>query len=179
MTPGLDVPAFERGVIRVFSPDATDPSLAAVLPPHPVDAGHFAPLLGLSTLSEDGIDRITLSDLADFTLSEFLQIGHDLSAETLAAHRETLDQLKGHLFLVHSSAFSGKAVTLRPASGLVFVGAFRQTELPPAPIALPEKEKPEVLTPPGQSLASRRTGSLLPLVLLAIVALAFVLYTLF
>lgn len=178
MNLALTVQAFERGVIRLFTPDMNDRRLAAILPPHPVDAGHLAPLLGLSRLAEEGIDRINLSDLSDLTLSEFLQIGHDLPAETLAPRRQELDALKGHLFLLHSSAFGGKAVTISPAEGLTFLGAFRQTDTPPAPITLPEAERPAVLTRDTGTPQNKGKGTALPLLIAVALAVAMALYLL-
>lgn len=148
MTGGLSVPAFETGVIRLFAPQADDPALAAILPPHPLDAAHLAPLLGVDRLREDMADRIALRDLGDYTLTEFLRIAHDIRLADLAPQQDSLDALTGHLVILHSAAFEGAAVSLHPVPGLHFLGAFHRNDAPPAPLSLPEAERPEILTPP-------------------------------
>lgn len=185
MTPGepaqtaLHVPALESGVTRIFSLDPTAPALTAILPPHPLDAGHVATLLGLSVLREGQSDRIAIKDLGDLTLSEFLRIGHDARSDDLAAIAPTLDALGGHVLLVHSLAFDGRATTLSPNPGLSFMGAFRRNDAPPAPLTLPEQERPEILArPAGPQPSGRPLGALVTLALLALAALV-LLYTLF
>jgi hypothetical protein len=164
--PSLTVPAFEAGVTRIFALDPADPALAAILPPQPLDAGHLAPLLGLAALREGHADRVAIKDLGDLTLSEFLRIGHDARSDDLAANAAALDGLHGHVLLVHSSAFHGQAVTLAPVRGLTSMGGFRRNNAPPAPLSLPEKERPEVLERPAPQVPWLRIGGLLPFVLL-------------
>ncbi len=175
--PSLTVPAFEAGVTRIFALDPADPTLAAILPPQPLDAGHLAPLLGAATLREGHADRVAIKDLGDLTLSEFLRIGHDARSDDLAANAAALDGLRGQVLLVHSSAFDGQAVTLAPVPGLTFMGGFRRNDAPPAPLSLPEKERPEVLERPAPQAPGLRIGGLLPLVLL-ILGLVAVLFAL-
>lgn len=174
MRPSLAIPAQETGVIRVFALDAKAPALAAILPPHPLDAGHLAPLLGLPTIRDEDAERVTLKDLGNLSLSEFLRVGHDIREDDLAPLTEALDALAGHVLLIHSTAFGGEAAHILPAPGIRFVGAFRRTEAPAAPLTLPEAERPEILAPPPMTV-SRRRGSGLVLALVILVSLAAVL----
>lgn len=152
----LSVPAFEAGAVRVFSLDAAEPRLAAIFPPHPIDAGHLAPLLGLDTLRDEDAERIAIADLGDYTLSEFLRIGHDIRSADLAPHAQALDALKGHVLLIHSTAFAGAPVQLSPAQGLRPIALLHRNDAPPAPLSLPENERPEILTPPPQETTKSR-----------------------
>lgn len=167
--PGLCVPAHEAGVIRIFAPAPADPALAAILPPHPLDAGHLAPLLGVDHLRTEDAERIPIRDLGDYTLSEFLRIGHDIRSAELAPCAARLDGLSGHVILVHSSAFEGRPATLRPAPSLAFLGAFRRNDAPPTPLSLPEAPRPEILTPPASPDARLRRRSGLALLILTLV----------
>lgn len=175
--PGLTVPAFEAGVTRIFAMDAADPALSAILPPHGFDSGALAALLGLPGLRDGHADRVAVADLGDFTLSEFLRIGHDARSDDLAPLAPALDGLRGHVLLLHSGAFDGRPATLTPAPGLGFMGSFRRNDAPPAPLTLPEKERPEVLERPAPQVPGLRLGFLLPLVLV-ILGLVAVLYAL-
>lgn len=178
MRPSLAIPAQETGVIRVFALDAKAPALAAILPPHPLDAGHLAPLLGLPTIRDEDAERVTLKDLGDLSLSQFLRVGHDIREDDLAPLAEVLDALAGHVLLIHSTAFGGEAAHILPAPGIRFVGAFRRSEAPAAPLTLPEAERPEILAPPPPMTVSRRRGSglVLALVILVILAAVLILY---
>ena len=147
--PSLTVPAFEAGVTRIFALDPADPTLAAILPPQPLDAGHLAPLLGAATLREGHADRVAIKDLGDLTLSEFLRIGHDARSDDLAANAAALDGLRGQVLLVHSSAFDGQAVTLAPVPGLTFMGGFRRNDAPPCPAFAARKGTPRGAGAPG------------------------------
>lgn len=164
---GLSVPAHELGVLRLFALDPDAPTLAALRPPHQLEAGQLAPLLGLSTLREGQAERFAINDLGDFTLTEFLRIAHDIRSDELAPHQPLLDSLKGHVLALHSPAFSGAATRLTPAPGLRFLGAFRRNDAPPAPLSLPATEKDETLSPP-LSAPSRRGSGLAILTALAL-----------
>ena len=164
----LIVPAHETGVIRIFAPKEQAPQLAAVLPPHPVDGGHFAPLLSVETIRDQDVERIALRDLGEYSFSEFLRIGHDVRSSDLGPIRADLDALTGQAFLVHSTAFGGRAVTLRPHPALRFCGAVRRNDAPITPLSLPEAEKPDILTPPPQPATQGRPVGL-GLVLLCLV----------
>lgn len=167
---GLVVPAHETGVIRVFAPQGNDPALAAVLPPHPVDAGHFAPLLGIDTIIDTDVERINLKDLGDFTFSEFLRIGHDIRSSDIEPIRDDLDLLTGQAFLAHSSAFAGKATNLNPHPALRFIGALRRNDAPPTPLSLPPAEKPDIIPLPPAPASKGHVGIGL-LILVVIVGL--------
>lgn len=153
----LTIPAHEAGTVRVFAMDASDPALATILPPHPLEAGHLARLLGVESLREGDVERIAIRDLGDYTLSEFLRIGHDTRSSDLAPHAADLDALQGHVVLIHSTAFSGKSATLSPAPGLRLVATLRRNEAPPPPLSLPEAERPEILAPQGKAESRRRS----------------------
>lgn len=152
----LTIPAHEAGFVRVFAIDALDPALATILPPHLLDAGHLARLLGVESLREGDVERVAIRDLGDYTLSEFLRIGHDTRSSDLAPHAADLDALQGHVVLIHSTAFAGKPATLSPAPGLRLVATLRRNEAPPPPLSLPEAERPEILVPQGKAESSRR-----------------------
>lgn len=153
MTEGLAVPAAELGVVRVFALDRADPVLVAILPPHPVDGGHLAPLLGLARIDDEDVERITIKDLGDMALSDLLAIGHDIRAEDLEPARARLDAATGQVLLIHSRAFGGQAAQLAPAPGLHFLGAFRRMDAPPAPLTLAPAPRDEALPPPPATAA--------------------------
>jgi hypothetical protein len=170
MTQGLAVPAAELGVVRVFALDGADPALAAILPPHPVDGGHLAPLLGLARIDDEDVERIALRDLGEMALSDLLAIGHDIRAEDLEPARARLDE-------IHSRAFGGQAAQLAPAPGLRFLGAFRRNDAPPAPLSLPAAERGEALPPPPAAAAPpARKGWAMAALFLALLLLGLALF---
>lgn len=176
MTPELAVTAHEAGIVRLFAIDPAAPALAAILPPHPLDAGHLAPLLGLASLREDGAERIAIADLGDYTLSEFLRIGHDLRSADLAPVAARLDSQTGQILLLHSTAFAGQAAQITPATGLRFLGAFHRNDAPAAPLSLPAHERPEILEPhpDDDSPAPRRRHLWVKLILAVMLAIVIV-----
>lgn len=177
MTQGLAVPAAELGVIRVFALDGADPALAAILPPHPVDGGHLAPLLGLARIDDEDVERIALRDLGEMALSDLLAIGHDIRAEDLEPARARLDATTGQVLLIHSRAFGGQAAQLAPAPGLRFLGAFRRNDAPPAPLSLPAAERGEALPPPPAAAAPpARKGWAMAALILALLLLGLALF---
>ncbi len=176
LAPDLSVPALEAGVIRVFALDGGDPALAAILPPHPLDAGHLAPLLGVAALREGDAERIALRDLGDYTLSEFLRIGHDIRSEELAPVAAELDALTGHVILLHSAAFAGQAASLTLHPGLRLVASLNRRAAPATPLSLPAAERPEILTPVPAAATKGKGGFWLAAVILGLIAMGALLF---
>lgn len=175
-TPGLSVPPLEAGVIRVFSLAEGDPALAAILPPHPLDAGHLAPLLGVASLRDGDAERVDLRDLGDYTLSEFLRIGHDIRSEELAPVAAELDTLEGHVILLHSAAFAGQAASLAPHPALRLVASLHRRAAPATPLSLPATERPEILTPPPALATKGKGGVWLAAVILGLIVMGALLF---
>lgn len=93
----------EIGCVRVFHFD----------PPN--DDGpifQFQAAIGVSGLSADHVQHVVLAELGDMPLRSFLSVAYEIDASVLDKATE-LDDLTGHIFIVRSSAFLDRPVTLK------------------------------------------------------------------
>ncbi|MEX0338073.1 MAG: hypothetical protein AB3N11_03440 [Arenibacterium sp.] len=112
----------ERRVVRVF---------ALEVPPEQIrfmrdESGALADMLGLTSVDLDHVDLIRLSDLDELGLLGYLVEGCDVKEDEVEPSTEILDALQGHVLVVLSRAFGGKAAMLAPKPGLRLVATFGQ-----------------------------------------------------
>jgi len=124
----MKVPALEAGVIRLFAIDLPLDEIKAFNTKTNRDDGdaHW-PLkdaLGAQYLDEDFVEVFPVSDLEGLGLSGYLMQGNDVTSDQIDPMRGQLDQLKGHVLLVFSSAFDGIAQTLKPTQSLRHIATF-------------------------------------------------------
>ncbi len=105
----LIVPEGEHGRIRVFALDMRPEQADFLREPGAVDQ-----VLGLAGLDPAQIDVIRIADLEDLGLAGYLTEGCGLPEEQIAPDREMLAALEGHVMVLRSRAFGGKAAVIAP-----------------------------------------------------------------
>lgn len=175
MSDKIEVPAQETGVVRLFAVD---------LPPEDIeDFADFEregwPLisaLGIFDLNPSYVEIFPVKQLEDMGLSGYLTEAYNISPEDLKDDRTVLNNIRGHVALISSPAFRGKAQTLRLHHPLRWLGTWSEPrpELDLAPI---RSDAAQGLTgenaPAGKPVFPRWLGWLLPLAGFALGALIF------
>lgn len=126
MSDPFNVSASERGVVRVFTTDLDAEGNAAIT------TENVHRLLGEElVLDPSRIEVFPSTVMSEMGLSNYLIEGYGIPSEDLAGTAAKLDVMKGLVILVASAAFKGQEVTLAPAEGIRFVGAFREPSMAP------------------------------------------------
>lgn len=125
MSAPMQIPAFESGVIRLFAIDLADDQIDGFAT-RSDDAAPWPLLdaLGASSLDQDFIEVFPVGDLEGLGLGGYLHTGNDIPLDQIDPLAPQLDQLKGHVLLVLSSAFGGSAQSLNPKSPLRHIATF-------------------------------------------------------
>jgi hypothetical protein len=176
MTDLLQVPAGEQEVLRVFALDLP-PEQAREMAERPANGGvngggdPLAAALGVDRLDRARVEIFPAGDLAGVGLSGYLAEGLGVAPGELEGARAALDAETGHLVIVPSQAFGGRAATLDPKPPLRPLGAFRLEQ--PAPPAAPDPapRDPAPVPPPDAGAAPRTPPRRLPRLLLLVALL--------
>lgn len=174
MTDPLDIPAGERGVVRVFALQIEAGGIQALKAP-----GAMGTALGVPGIDADYVEAFPLTDLAGVGLATYLSDGCGVPEAVIAPQAEQLDALQGSVMVVLSKAFGGKAARLHPSAQLDLVGVFAETPVDwsgNGPIdtasALPGGSGPAPALPPARP---PRAATYVVLGLIALAALLFLL----
>lgn len=155
----IQIPAHEHGVSRLFALSMTGQEAQTVR----AQEDQQAALLGVDTLRTAGVEVFRVSDLGDMGLLGYLREGVDAQEADLKRDAQKLMGLDGWVMLVHSSAFDGRAVHLRPDPALTLIGTYGQVaqDKTPAPLeaetAQPYTGVPLASTPASTSDKRSRT----------------------
>ncbi|MGS4944411.1 hypothetical protein ACVDG3_02940 [Meridianimarinicoccus sp. RP-17] len=168
----LRVVAGESGHVRLFTIDTEHPDGAALRAALVADDGTapalVAAALGVGHVDPQWITLVPVADVRAIGLATYLRAGHDIPDEQLAAQSAALGRAAGHILLVMSPAFAGRAETIALSPCLTPLAAFtRRREAPPAPPPQPDP----VPAPPAPEPAPVR-GGLRPLAIGALVVAA-------
>jgi len=166
------VVAGEAGHVRLYTIDTEHPEGAALRAALVADDGSAGPLvagaLGVGHVDSQWITLVPIADVRAIGLATYLRAGHDIPDDQLAAQSAVLGRAAGHLLLVMSPAFQGRAETITPAPCLAPLAHFtRRREAAAAPTPAPDP-KPE---PPAPEATPAR-GGLPPLAIGALVVAA-------
>jgi hypothetical protein len=113
----LDIPAKERGQLRLFAVNLTNPSDTPT-------AQTLCDLLGANDLDPTYVELVQISDLDEMSLPQYLSQGYDIDAETLAPDRTRLAALSGYVLIILSLAFRDRALTLRDVPDLTLIASY-------------------------------------------------------
>ncbi len=149
------IPAQETGVLRLFSLDMPREQIRFLN-----EAGALDDVLGVSGLDTDHVEIFPVSDLEDLGLRGYLTEGHAVPEDQLGAG---LADVTGHVLLLHSRAFAGRAMTLKPGAALVPIGVYSVTPTDwtarPAPVPASARPNTGVPRSPREARArARRIG---------------------
>lgn len=176
MTGPLTVPASERGIVRVFALDMP-PEQARFLS----EPGALDQVLGVQGIDPADAQIIRIADLEEFGLLGYLTEGAGIPPSELAADRARLKALEGHVLVLFSRAFGGRAVTLAPHPGLTLIGAYavEPTDWRGGPIET-DSAKPYSggarASPRAARSQARRIGGLVFAVVMLLIALALLIW---
>ena len=161
MTNVIEIPAGERGVIRIFDLDMA-PEQARFLR----EPGALAQVLGIDAINLDHVEIFPISDLEELGLAGYLTQGCGIAEDEVAPERDRLAALEGHVLLLRSRAFDGAATRLTPARQIRHIASFGERPInwsaPPQPT--PESSKLYIgpkLSPRAARHVSRRIGAAL------------------
>jgi hypothetical protein len=104
----------ETRAIRIFSMEMT--AQQAEFQKDPIA---MQQVLGIQDIDPKYVEIFALSDLDQLGLAGYLIEGCGVPESALAPERERLDALTGYVMLLHSQAFGGRAVTLKPTLPLI------------------------------------------------------------
>ncbi|MEX0283246.1 MAG: hypothetical protein AB3N23_01400 [Paracoccaceae bacterium] len=170
MSGPLTVPPNERGVVRVFSLIIEAGGIKAFKAPGAIDTA-----LGVSGVDTEYVEVFPVTDLAGVGLANYLVDGCGVPEAVIDPDRDRLDALEGHLMVVLSKAFQGRAATITPAGPLVLAGVYAETPVDwssSGPIKT-DSARPGTghVSPLPPSDATRRVGSAVFVGMLLLIAL--------
>lgn len=173
----LNVPASETGKVRVFALNMDEDDATALREPGGPDG-----VLGVLQVDPAYVEVFPVKDLDGLGLAGYLTEGCGISTEQIAPDTARLNSLGGHVMLVFSRAFSGRAVTLHPTSDVTLIATYDETPLDwSGPPIVTESAKPQVRA--GQSprfarsRARRIGGSIFAVFMVLIALLLYMVFT--
>ncbi len=176
MTDTIEIPAFEHGVVRVFTaPFPSEAALRTYATPEGAAEGAPWPLrddLGAGALDPRGVEAFAMGNLKGMGLPGYLRMAYGVSEREASDPR--LAEAEGHVVLIASRAFGGRATRLRMPDRLRYLGAFHDAEASPgaaaslgaakggeagAPAERPPPEAPPAAGGPRPSATGRAAGA--------------------
>lgn len=181
MSDDLHVSKHETGVTRVFALDLDKEHLASFMhETYGEDGDDYSwPLqtaLGAEYLDHDFIEAFPMSDLGEMGLADYLAHGHGVAEDELDAVRASLESQTRAVVIISSSAFRGIEQHLDPTPPLKLLAVFREEPAIPPMDTLASKGAVGNLSAPnveGENKPRRRPGSLVALVVLILIVVAF------
>lgn len=168
----IHIPEGERGHIRVFSLNMR-PEQARFLR----EPGALAQVLGIDDIDLNHVEIFPLSDLEELGLGGYLTEGCGIRAGDVAADREALDKLEGHVLLLRSHAFQGAETRLTPAEQIHHIATYAEPDTKwSAQKVTSESARPQPrLSPRAARRKARRIGGTITVVVLVLIFLGLLL----
>lgn len=153
------IEAMESGHVRLYTIDTMTAEGAALRAALAADDSSAAQLvaraLGVAAVDPQWVTLVPVADVRAIGLATYLRAGHDIPDDQLAAQAAALGRAAGHILLVMSPAFQGRAETLTPTPCLIPLAAFTRRRDPVQAPPPPPDPKP---TPPAPDPAPVRGG---------------------
>ncbi|KQI71589.1 hypothetical protein AN191_11400 [Loktanella sp. 5RATIMAR09] len=127
MSETFQVSATEHGVIRIFMVNLTADE-AARFAENP-DGATPAPInraLGVDALDHAFVELVALKNLDGVGLAGYLVEGLGVAEADVAPYRSRLNGMSGHVLIVSSKAFGGRAATIGPVAPLKWIGTYTE-----------------------------------------------------
>jgi len=139
------VSSTEKGVVRLFTTDLMPEGDMAIT------SQNVHKLLGQDLeLNAAKVEVFSPKMIEPIGMSTYLAEGHGIPEADLEGTAAALDAMNGLVFVIPTSAFKGKAVTLEPMAGIRFVGAFHEPRAA-HPVTMAEPEAAQgTLAPKGK-----------------------------
>lgn len=171
MSDPLIIPAGEIGVLRLFALDMTREQVKFLREP-----GAIADLLGVDEINPEDVEIFPVEDLDELGLPGYLIEGHAVPEDQIAPDRARLAAQTGHVMILHSRAFGGRAATLAPAKSVMPLGTYRAAPVDwtarpqPTPASARLQAAPP-RSPRAARKSARKIGATIFVVVMALVAL--------
>ncbi|MFT6456824.1 MAG: hypothetical protein ACJARR_000169 [Pseudophaeobacter arcticus] len=167
----IEIPAEERGVIRVFDLDMV-PEQARFLR----EPGALAQVLGIDEIDLDHVEIFPVSDLEELGLVGYLIQGCGIAETAITPDRDRLAAVQGHVLLLRSRAFGGAARRLTPSSQIRYIASYGERPINWSATSQPPPESSKLYTggkvaPRDARNAARRIGAALFAGVMILVAL--------
>ncbi|MBA83400.1 hypothetical protein ACSSNL_00695 [Thalassobius sp. S69A] len=136
MSDRIEVPASETGVVRLFAVDLPADEIEDFAD-FEREGALMISALGVYDLNPSCVEIFPVAQLDDMGLANYLIEAYSIDPADLKDDRTFLNNIRGHVALVSSGAFRGKAQTLRPYHPLRWLGTWSeprpQLDLSPIP----------------------------------------------
>ncbi|MEO0666360.1 MAG: hypothetical protein AAFZ99_00475 [Pseudomonadota bacterium] len=178
MSTPINIPARERGVVRVLALSMTNDEARKLKD----DAAAIAQVLGTDApLDTDHVELFPITDLEGVGLMGYLTDGAGIPADQLGPDRAKLERLGGWVMVVFSLAFDDRATALTPDPALALIGTYGEvrTDYSADALITSEAAKPYTTPPepgkkrPSDAAMSGRVATLV-LIVLAIFTYLFI-----
>lgn len=126
MSTGMHIKSSETGVVRVFHIDLPREAIERFTTQAGTGEWPLQYALGAKSLRANFVEVITIKDLGDMPLSQYLASAHDLRGRDLDALRPRLDGLTGTVLILPSQAFNQTEQTLAISAPLRWIGTFNE-----------------------------------------------------
>ncbi len=122
MSETFHVSATEHGVIRIFMVNlSADDAARFMQSPEEINRA-----LGVEDLNEEFVELFALSTLDGVGLAGYLIDGLGVAEADVAPYRSRLNGMSGHVLIVLSRAFGGRAATITPTAPLKWIGTYTE-----------------------------------------------------
>ncbi len=167
MNAPIPVPAHEHAIVRLFSLNMRPQQARFLTEPGAVDQA-----LGVSGLDPEQFDIIALADLGEIGLAGYLEMGCAIAPDQI--DQAQLASLTGHVLLIRSNAFGGRAITLNPIPALSLIATYSETPADWSANPMPAQPIRRKTPPRAARSQARRIGfTIFAAMMLLLAALAF------
>ena len=140
MSETFHVSATEHGVIRIFMVNlSADDAARFMQSPEEINRA-----LGVEDLNEEFVELFALSTLDGVGLAGYLIDGLGVAEADVAPYRSRLNGMSGHVLIVLSRAFGGRAATITPTAPLKWIGTYTEEGASVKFEPLPSKGAPAI-----------------------------------
>lgn len=171
MTSTLHIKSGETGTVRVFALSMDK----AEVDPYLRNNAEAAELLGIDLIDPQYVEIFPVTDLEGLGLIGYLTEGQGIPEDLLAEDRARLAALEGHVMIVMSPAFAGRAHDLTIDSRLTLIGTYAEDTQPVVFESLPKASARGVLTGVTEAPVDRPTRRRPVIIALVIIAVLTVL----
>ncbi|WP_238363911.1 aspartate carbamoyltransferase catalytic subunit [Mesobacterium pallidum] len=176
MSDKMHVPASETGTVRVFHVDLPPEAIERFVTQAGTGEWPLPYALGATVLKRDFVDVVAIKDLGEMGLSGYLEQAYDVTGADFKAMKPQLDALRGHVLVIPSQAFGGKAQELSIGKPLRWVGTFAETRAARPKGKLRSKSAKGVLAGGQPPVGGTRMG-FAQIILIALAVLVLILVT--
>lgn len=162
----IEIPANERGRLRLFALDAQLGMEIA----HSGVLDHLYLALGSDPLHDPDVQIVQLREIDDMGLAAFLQDAYGIEPDELARHTAVLNALNGTVALLRSGAFYGRSLRLIPTNKATLIATFTEPQpdwsAKPMPTTRPVRRSPRLARTRARQIGFTLFAAMMALIVL-------------